>query len=266
MIDMHSHTYFSPDSLAEPIKNIEVALGKDIKVLAFTDHVEHFAEENIHEHVFNVDDYFKTLSEFQEKFKGQIDLLIGVEIGLGEQISQWTDEFTKEHPFDFIIGSIHTVFEENSTWNFQDLNQNPSKWYKKYYETMLTCVQKTKSFHVLGHIDYIDRYIQNKEDIIPYHEYADILDEVLKEIIRSNRGIEYNTAGFRNNLSYGNPKDSILKRYLELGGEILTISSDAHTSQHIGYGIREAQEHLKSLGFKKLSIFKKKKLEFLPLE
>lgn len=47
------------------------------------------------------------------------------------------------------------------------------------------------------------------------------------------------------------------KEYNELGGEIVTISSDSHKPDQLGYGIAEAQKLLKEIGFQKICTFEK---------
>lgn len=265
MMDLHTHTRFSPDSQGDPEENIKVALERGIKVLAFTDHVDRFVHNNGFDYCFDLEEYFSLLRGLREKYRNQIEILIGVEIGLGLEIAQWMDQFMEEHPFDFIIGSIHSVFEEDIAWNRGKLNSDPQKWYQAYYETMLACVQKTKNFHILGHIDYIDRYMEDKSKIPPYEEFEDVIDEILKELIGSQRGIEYNLAGFKKNLPYGNPKDKILTRYLQLGGKIISLSTDSHSPLSIGEGIYKGMDHLKSLGFDHLALARKKKIQLIPI-
>ena len=61
------------------------------------------------------------------------------------------------------------------------------------------------------------------------------------------------------------PKADILRRYRELGGEIITIGSDGHKPEHIAYDFSAAEDFLESLGFRYYTIFQNKKPEFLPL-
>lgn len=262
---MHSHCRFSPDSSGDPEENIKNAIKNKIRVLAFTDHMERFYHNKDRDFTFDVGDYFSHLGDLKKKYKDQIEVLIGVEIGLGLEIAPWVDQFIEETPFDLVIGSIHSVYEEDISWNRTSLNQDPEKWYRAYYQTMLDCTKKTKNFHILGHIDYIDRYIEDKRRIPPHENFQDIIDEILLEIIGTNRGIEYNLAGLRKNLSYGNPKDQVLKRYLKLGGDIITISTDAHSPASVGKGIYQGIDHLRQLGFKRLALRRKRDWDFIPI-
>ena len=78
-------------------------------------------------------------------------------------------------------------------------------------------------------------------------DYPDIIDELLKTAIHKGIGIEINTAGLKHKLGFPHPHPDILKRYRELGGEIITIGSDAHTASRVGQYSFDACEILKDI-------------------
>jgi len=82
-----------------------------------------------------------------------------------------------------------------------------------------------------------------------YSDYADLLDVVLKTLISYGKGIELNTAGLKYGLGYPHPKAEVLKRYKELGGELITIGSDSHKTEHLCYDFNLVPDLLKDLGY-----------------
>ena len=98
----------------------------------------------------------------------------------------------------------------------------------------------------MGHLDYIVRYGPNQNRYYSYEKYQDVIDEILRTVIFKGKGIECNTSGLRN-LGVPHPMPQILTRYREMGGEILTIGSDAHVPEHLGFGFDRIGENLKSL-------------------
>ena len=72
-------------------------------------------------------------------------------------------------------------------------------------------------------MDYIVRYGPNKAAFYSYQSYQEIIDQILKTVIEMGKGIELNTAGFRKGIGQPNPSGDIIKRYRELGGEIITV-------------------------------------------
>ena len=93
----------------------------------------------------------------------------------------------------------------------------------------------------LGHLDYIVRYSPNKDSNYSVFDYIDLIDEILKFIISKDIKLEINTANLATGFPFPNPHTDIIKRYRELGGEYVTIGSDAHKACDIGYGFDQVQ-------------------------
>lgn len=127
-------------------------------------------------------------------------------------------------------------------------------------ETTLENVRTSDCFQTLGHLDYVVRYGKSREKEYSYTDYADIIDEILKLLIEKEKGLEVNSAGLKYGLPFAHPHPDVLKRYRELGGEIITIGADAHKPEHIAYDFAKAEEILKSCGFKYYTEFLNKSL------
>ena len=258
MQDLHLHSNFSFDSNTDPEENIKSAIKNNIKIMAFTDHTDNFCQ-NDRDISFDLDKYFSTIYKLREKYNDQIKILAGIEVGIAYENADIINKFIEENPFDFVIGSIHAVEFEDVWSNRKNIEKNPKHYYRKYYKYMLDSVKSCKNFSVLGHIDYIDRYLEDKSVIPDFSFYEDLIEEILKELIKTKRGFEYNTAGFRNDLTHANPKDKILEKYKHLGGNIITLGSDSHFPDTISYKIDDGIKHLKDLGFDHISYFENKK-------
>ena len=109
------------------------------------------------------------------------------------------------------------------------------------------------------------RYHPEKNRYSDYREHLEIIDEILKLLIRLGKGIELNTAGYKYGLGHPNPGEDILKRYRALGGEIITTGSDAHKPEHMAYCFDRLGSLLKSCGFSHYTVFRNRKPEFIPL-
>lgn len=97
------------------------------------------------------------------------------------------------------------------------------------------------------------------QEHIDYKEYKEIIDLILKTIIKKSKGIEVNTSGLRTSLKTTFPKKKLLIRYKKLGGKIITLGSDAHTNEDYNKGILDGIKNLKSLGFNEITSFNKRK-------
>ena len=136
---------------------------------------------------------------------------------------------------------------------------------EKYFRTIIDNTAAYKNFDTYAHIDYLIRYAPEKNKGYTYKKHADILDMALKTIINNNLALEVNTAGYKYGLGQPNPQADILSRYLELGGEMITIGSDAECCSDIGCDIQAGLELLKSVGFKYFTVYKNRQPVMLRL-
>ena len=85
-----------------------------------------------------------------------------------------------------------------------------------------------------------------------------MVDEVLREIARRDKALEANTSGFR---SLGEPVPSLplLRRFRELGGQLVTIGSDGHNEQNVGSFLLETQQVLKEAGFTRYATYEQRR-------
>lgn len=74
-------------------------------------------------------------------------------------------------------------------------------------------------------------------------------------MVHSGKGLELNTGSFRYGLRQPHPCTDVLRRYHELGGEIITVGSDAHKAQDVGSYLDLASEILQLCGFKYYTIY-----------
>ncbi|MDE7298886.1 MAG: histidinol-phosphatase HisJ family protein [Lachnospiraceae bacterium] len=270
--DFHTHTAFSSDSEAAPELMIEQAIRLGLKMLCITDHYDHlFPEQYELSFVFDMDAWFDRLAECREKYRGQIKLLAGVELGLRDEpdvLPQCADFYralAARYPFDFIIGSTHVLAHLDpyypEYWETRGAAEGMDAW----FAAVETGIRSYDSFQVYGHLDYLVRYLPGDRKNYRFSDYADRIDVILRLLIEQGRGLELNTAGWRYGLPFAHPRPEILARYRELGGEILTIGSDAHAPEQLAHAFDRARELLLSLGFRYYTVFRERRPEFLPL-
>ena len=273
--DMHMHTWFSTDSEACPRDMADEAVRKGLKTICFTDHFDKDDLEWGEEGIFDVDAYFVEMQKLQEEYAGKLNIRIGIELGLRTYLKDYYEELTKKYPFDFVMGSVHNVpYKKDAEGNilYTDpaaeklfTDRTDKEAYRLMMETTLENVRTSDCFQTLGHLDYVVRYGKSREKEYSYTDYADIIDEILKLLIEKEKGLEVNSAGLKYGLPFAHPHPDVLKRYRELGGEIITIGADAHKPEHIAYDFAKAEEILKSCGFKYYTEFFEQKPVFKQL-
>lgn len=263
--DFHNHTSFSADSDSSPESMIEQAIHSGLQYLCMTDHMDPDFPIPAYDFTFDLPTYFQKHKELRKHYGNRITLLTGIELGLQPHISKNLKSITEQWDFDFIIGSSHIIDRLDP--------YNPDYWngiseeegIRHYFESILINIKTFNDIDVYGHIDYIIRYAPQKAQNYSYRIYQEILDEILKTCISKNIGLELNTAGLKYGLGFAHPHTDILKRYRELGGEILTIGSDGHRPEHLAYDFHKVPSILEDCGFRYYTIFRKRKPEFIRL-
>lgn len=261
--DFHLHTWFSGDSKADPEMVIERGIALGMKTLCFTDHCDTDCGNSAF--IVDVDAYMEKMLILKEKYRGRIEICIGVELGMQPYLAEQHREYVKRYPFDFVIGSQHLVNGKDPYYPEAFEGQEDREVYRDYFEQLYDNVQTFSDYQVLGHIDYVVRYGKYKEKEYVCADYADIFDGILRKVIGDGKGIEVNTAGFKHGLGFQNPHVDILRRYYELGGEIVTVGSDAHAPEYVGHEFSKVTELLKCVGFRYFAEFRVKKVRFVPL-
>lgn len=261
--DFHVHSDFSSDGKASMEDMIAHGIKQGLKTICFTDHMDYdYPKISTYNFELEIEDYLKKLQTMKERYKSQIEILTGIELGIQPQVIDRMNELTSKYAFDFIIGSVHIVDQFDPYYPQYWENKTEEEGILRCFTAIKEGCESFQGFNVCGHIDYIFRYApsskaQYKE--YPYSYYADVLDEILKTLIKNGKGIELNTSGYKYGLGHPHPKTEILRRYKELGGEIITIGSDAHLPEHLCYDFNRATNLLKDLGYQYYTLFKEGK-------
>lgn len=263
--DTHMHTHFSGDSDALPMDMVQAAIHCNLDGICITDHLDYDYREEPDLFLLDLPRYEEGIRTLQAQFEGIFPIRFGIEIGLQPHVAADNRKVTETYPFDFVIGSSHVVHHVDPYYGAFYENRTEEEAYLEYFESILENLDTDADFDVYGHLDYVVRYGPNTNKYYSYHKYADVIDEILKKLLAKGKGIELNTAGFKYGLGHPNPTEEILKRYRELGGEILTIGADAHKPEHVAYAFDQIANLLKETGFSYYTVFRNRTPEFLPL-
>ena len=265
--DCHMHSSFSADSETPMEDMIQTAVDKGLTGICFTEHLDPDYPETPENLDFSLDipAYRQRLFELADAFRDQISVNFGIELGLQPHLSESFSGLLKEIPFDFVIGSSHVVHGYDPYYPSYFEGRKESACYMEYFESILENIAAFDKMDVYGHIDYVVRYGPNQNRQYSYGRYKEILDEILRTLIRKNIGIELNTGGYHYGLGEPNPCVNVIRRYRELGGEIITIGSDAHSAEYVGCCVRETQALLRTCGFRYFCTFEGGKPTFRKL-
>lgn len=271
--DCHMHSNFSTDSTTPMIEQVKKAIALGLKGICITDHMDYeFPKEQMDSEIiytgnpfeFNWSEYKKTVHQLQSEYL-DFNLLLGVECGLQatSSVIEKNRELSRDKDLDYLIGSLHLVDRKDPYYSQFWEGQEPSFCIRRYFEQLYDNLLLFSEMDSLGHFDYIVRYAPNSFFYSPM-EYRDIIEELLHYIIRKDIALEINSSGLKST-PHPNPHKDILALYKELGGEAVTIGSDAHNPEFIGYSFGQIETLLKHIGFTEYYTFQKRKAVSHPL-
>lgn len=259
--DFHLHSDFSGDSDTPPALQAERALELGLRGLCFTEHhdPDYPPDEGI-DFTIDFERYFKKMQELRHQYAGRLQICVGMEFGIQPQLSGILLDLTKRWPFDFVIASQHILDGRDPYYPSYFQGRSEEECYAEFLRAQYETLQKLplSGFDTLGHVDYIVRYGPNRNLFYSYEKYADVIDPLLHFLIDNGKCLEVNTGGLKYGLGEPNPCTGILRRYRELGGELITIGSDAHEPRHLCYGFDQAAEILTGLGYKWYAVFEQR--------
>lgn len=244
MFDYHLHTKVSFDGIGTAKEMAEAARKKGLREICFTDHYDYNSDPNKEANLFTMESYSAAYDALN--IPG-LSVRRGVEFGLTTWNTPQLEELLKLRKFDFVIGSVHYVDGydpyDKEYWE----NISVENAFEKYLKGILDCVKVHHNFDVLGHLTYVCKSAHNPtHGPVPYLDYIDITDEIMKILISKGIGMEINTSGVDRAGTFL-PSAEHLKRFKELGGEIVTVGSDAHDASRMGQYVPEALDILKDI-------------------
>jgi histidinol-phosphatase (PHP family) len=205
--------------------------------------------------------YVEEVLRLKLKYKGDIDVLLGIE---ADYIAGWEEETARRLggvPWDYVIGSVHYLGD----WDLFDSRQL-HRWkerpavqiYDDYYRAVARAA-KSGLFDVIGHFDGIKRYGPPPiEGEWAMQRYA------LQAAAQSGVALELNTSGLRQTVGSMYPDLRVLEECRRLGVP-LTIGSDAHHPRHVAAGYDEALSMLAEAGIAEIALFHKRVRTGAPL-
>lgn len=280
LIDCHTHTQFSVDSEADIIQMIEKAISLGLSAYAVTDHCEcnrwyseeHYIGEDWYKYFNFKDDFEKSVSavtSLKEKYSDKLNLICGVELGQATHDFEIAEKVVNDSRLDFVIGSMHQL-PKTEDFCFLDYKSYTSDELKNLLECYFLEINKLckwGKFDVLGHLTYNLRYMKKSLgydiDISPYD---DIIEDSFKALVCNGKGIEINTSGIRQMCGETFPNLKYIKMFHQLGGEIISVGSDAHTVEDLGADIDKGAYLALEAGFAHLCYFKQRKPVFIEIQ
>lgn len=268
MFDYHVHTRFSADAEMTMAEACARAAGLGIAEIAFTEHVDYYYPGSPLKWEFDTADYEREAAACERRYEGRPAVIRAAEIGMHPESHARNREFVASYPFDFLIGSVHIVGDDDLDNGDFFRNRTVAGAGRAYLEAVYHCVCDYTDFNVLGHPDLFKRYLHflnaDRGDV-RWADHIDIIKAIFRRLIETGRGIELNMSGYRAAPSYTLPEPEMVKLYRRMGGEIITVGSDAHRVEQVGLAFDVGYEILEWAGFRYVTTFRRREPDFRPL-
>lgn len=262
LADYHMHSRISPDARHSMTEMAEAALRAGMNEVCFTDHMEPVAwNGRTPIEFYDWDALSREFQEAQAVAGDHIRLRLGIELGEAIVDLPRTAELLKGAPeLDFIIGSTHILSEQFDFVDMYFFHPKDEEEALLGISDYLGLVKRTAEwgqFDVLGHLTLPLRYLNENQGFhLSFDPFEAEVEDILRTVVQKGLGIELNTN--RGNTPL--PDEKWLRMYRDLGGEIITLGTDAHTPEFAGCAIKERQSLLRQCGFTKFCTFDRRQI------
>jgi histidinol-phosphatase (PHP family) len=264
IVDYHMHLRDERNDIAhradavEPF--VEHAVARGVDEIGFTEHVYYFRQTRevwsepyqSERCAYDLDAYVDAVSEAKRR---------GLPVKLGLELDWWPPhnarlaEILADYPWDFILGSVHWLDGESV-----DLAADQGAWkrwppdevWRRYVEEVAKAA-RSGFFDVLSHPDLAKIFgAQGGDDA--YVLLAAAADD-------ADVALEISTAGLRKPVGELYPDE----RLLRFANAPVTLASDAHEPQTVGYEIQQAVALARASGRDTVSVFESRQRRQEPL-
>ena len=266
LADCHTHCSCSPDSSTPMAEMGRKAVEYGLTTLSLTDHCDLLSLEGERTLDYDWTPVLRQREETLAAVGTKLDLPLGIEFGMAFLFPEAADKILSQPGIDFVIGAVHNLSETAGGRDFYMLDyETPAECYEAlddYFQSMVA-LAAGPHYDVVAHIIYPLRYMRHRLFPLPsLTRYRDRIHEIMRLAKDSGRGIEINTWKGQT-LAEWLP---LLKMYKEMGGEIITVGSDAHAPDPIARGVPQAYQMMKDCGFRYVAVYHERKPEFIRLK
>jgi len=264
--DLHTHTWLSIDGDESVEALCAAAVAQGLSAIAITDHWDGFLpgirDAGYAPHFMDSRDFWALhgaklkpeIDAARERYDGKLRIVYGVELGQPQFDPIETRAFLAQYDFDFVLASQHLNRECRDYYTLDYSALDIDALLRDCF-AMEREVIRSGVADALAHIDQPIRLMKGLGYDTSLTKFREEIDALLRDAVACGVPLEINTHGLRNWYGRVTPPEWALQRYRELGGELVTLGSDAHSATDVGAGIREAHAIAEAYGLRAISYF-----------
>ncbi|WP_245884501.1 histidinol-phosphatase HisJ family protein [Tumebacillus permanentifrigoris] len=247
-MDYHTHHERCGHAVGALEEYIEAAMAKGLKEIGLSDHQPLLHVPHIEGSAMRMEEmpgYVEEALALQRKYRGQIDVKVGLEADWVEGYGETVRDLLAKYPFDYVIGSVHFLGDWDHTnsaelerWEGRDVYET----YVEYYR-QVQLAAASRLFDIIGHLDVIKRFGRK-----PERSVEDLLEQTVVAARDAGVCVEVNASGLRYPCAEQFPSVRVLEM-MKSHGVPLTVGSDAHQPGFVAEGFATVYALLKQVGF-----------------
>lgn len=260
--DFHMHTSASFDAEMTAEQACDAAIAAEIAAIAITDHVEMVPDlagdaDSVAQESWNA------ASRVREQYGGQLRVARSIELGEPLYDLPHAQKVLARYAYDYVLASQHTTESGVDYYHYDYTGADIGEVMDAYFASVLRLVEWGK-FHTLAHLTYPFRYMPPERRPSDYTRWQPAIDAIFRTMVARGLALEINTSGLRGPIGCTQPDAPLIRRFRELGGQYVTLGSDAHFAKDVGAGLAEAVRLAQDAGFTAATVFFDGKRELLP--
>ncbi len=263
MNDYHLHSYLCKHGEGRIRDYVEAALAKGLREIGFAEHmpVPGLYDPDGRMTIEEFPVYLHDVAEAQRSYP-DIKIRLGIEAEYMPSRLDFIRDFLAQHPFDFVIGSVHFLDDWDFTnpahaHRFPDYGVDET--FRAYYR-LLAKAAASGLYDVIGHFD-----IPKKFGHVPAQDLSEEIERALQIIKKENLALDVNTSGLRKPVREIHPSPAILRRAFALGIPIV-IGSDAHHPKEVAHHFAETCTVIREIGYQQACTFAQRKRLLVALD
>lgn len=255
LVDYHLHLEeggFSRDWL---LRFLERAREAGVEEVAFTEHSYRFRQARgcldndwaRARETEDVEEYVRLILEAREE---GYPVLLGIEMDYVEGKEEAIAGFLEPFPWDLILGSVHWLGDFGLDLNPRDWQGREVEGVWREYFRLLAQAAESGLFQVLSHPDLV-KIFGFRPARLPREE----MERAAESAARRGVCFEVSSAGLRKPCREIYPSLELLSLARRHGVGI-TLASDAHLPEHVGFELEKLVVHARAAGYREMVRFR----------
>jgi histidinol-phosphatase (PHP family) len=254
-LDAHLHTELSPDSEVPLELYAAQAAERGIREIAITDHLDFMPGAPAHQYT-SYQHREREVRAAAGRWAGRVTIRFGVELTYESRYEDEIREHLRAHSYDYAIGSVHAMSDgpyahgRLAGWVAGKTIAEATA----FYFAEVAAAIRSGLFDTLGHIDMCKRWLLPWFPPAAFAAAPELYEPLLAALVETDVALEVNSSGLRHRTGETYPAQWVVARFRELGGQRVTVGSDAHLPHSFAFGLEEACEILAAAGFDRLRL------------